>query len=118
MIADYIQSYDDAVTSTCHVDQKVMFIFSMICQKFLLRGSPSLMLFFCLAELESLTGEWVLTDVADNSQRGTSERIREKMVKISQVVRDLEERVREAERRVSAGMASCNYHCCNYHLPL
>ena len=70
--------------------------------------------FFCLAELESLTGEWVLTDVADNSQRGTSERIREKMVKISQVVRDLEERVREAERRVSAGMASC----CNYHLPL
>ena len=56
----------------------------------------------------------MLTDVADNSQRGTSERIREKMVKISQVVRDLEERVREAERRVSAGMASC----CNYHLPL
>ena len=65
----------------------------------------------------------MLTDVADNSQRGTSERIREKMVKMSQmqsaaaarpvdvvgrdeVVRDLEERVREAERRVSAGMAS------------
>ena len=62
----------------------------------------------------------MLTDVADNSQRGTSERI---MVKMSQmqsaaaarpvdvvgrdeVVRDLEERVREAERRVSAGMAS------------
>ena len=65
----------------------------------------------------------MLTDVADNSQRGTSERIREKMVKMSQmqsaaaarpvdvvgrdeVVRDLEERVREAERRMSAGMAS------------
>ena len=65
----------------------------------------------------------MLIDVADNSQRGTSERIREKMVKMSQmqsaaaarpvdvvgrdeVVRDLEERVREAERRVSAGMAS------------
>ena len=65
----------------------------------------------------------MLTDVADNSQRGTSERIREKMMKMSQmqsaaaarpvdvvgrdeVVRDLEERVREAERRVSAGMAS------------
>ena len=64
----------------------------------------------------------MLTDVADNSQRGTSERIREKMVKMSQntqsavaarpedvagrdkVVRDLEERVREAERRVSAGI--------------
>ena len=70
-----------------------------------------------LAELQSLTGEWVLTDVADNSQRGTSERIREKMVKMAQsaavarpvavtgrdkVMRDL---VREAERRVSAGIA-------------
>ena len=77
-----------------------------------------------LAELQSLAGEWVLTDVADNSQRGTSERIREKMMKMSQmaqsaaaarpvavtgrdkVVRDLEERVREAERRVSAGISS------------
>ena len=68
----------------------------------------------------------MLTDVADNSQRGTSERIREKMVKMSQntqsaviarpvgvagrdkVVRDLEERVREAERRVSAGIIISN----------
>ena len=50
-----------------------------------------------LAELQSLTGEWVLTDVADNSQRGTNERIRKKM-------KDLEERVRKAERRVSAGI--------------
>ena len=65
----------------------------------------------------------MLTDVADYSRRGTSERIREKMVKMSQmaqsaaaarpvdvtgrdkVVRDLEERVREAEMRVSAGIA-------------
>ena len=46
----------------------------------------------------------MLTDVADNSQRGTSERIREKMVKMNQVVRDQEERVREAERRLSAGI--------------
>ena len=68
----------------------------------------------------------MLTDVADNSQRGTSERIREKMVKMSQmaqsaaaarpvdvvgrdkIVRDLEERVREAERRMSAGMVRCS----------
>ena len=67
----------------------------------------------------------MLTDVADNSQRGTSERIREKMVKMSQntqsavaarpvdvagrdkLVRDLEERVRKAERRMSAGMVRC-----------
>ena len=64
---------------------------------------------FCyLAELQSLTGEWVLTDVADNSQRGTSERIREKMVKMNQVVRDQGERVREAERRVSTGIIISN----------
>ena len=56
----------------------------------------------------------MLTDVADNSQRGTSERIREKMMKMSQMAqsaaaarpvavvgRDMEERVREAERRVA-----------------
>ena len=65
----------------------------------------------------------MLTDVADNSQRGTSERIREKMVKMSQmqsavaarpvdvvgrdkIVRDLEERV--TERRISAGMVKCS----------
>ena len=30
------------------------------------------------------TGEWVLTDVADNRSRGFSERMREKMVKIRQ----------------------------------
>ena len=72
-----------------------------------------------LAELQSLTGEWLLTDAADNSQQGTSERIREKMSQMAQsaaaakpagrdkVVRDLKE---EVERRVLAGiaMASCN----------
>ena len=31
-----------------------------------------------------LTGEWVLTDVADNTQLGTRERIRDKMEKLSQ----------------------------------
>ena len=64
------------------------------------------------------TSEWVLTDVANNSQRGTSQRLREKMAKISQAaahssgataavsttgegqrVREAEERVREAEGR-------------------
>ena len=76
-----------------------MFIFSKNGQ----RGSLSftMLLFCCLVELQSPIGEWVLTDVADNSQRGTSERIREKMVKMSQVVR-------EAERRVSAGIIISN----------
>ena len=50
----------------------------------------------------------MLTDVADNSQRGTSERIWEKMARMSQVKRDQEERVREAERRVSAGIIISN----------
>ena len=62
--------------------------------------------------------EWVLTDVADSRQLGTSERIRDKMVKLhlanhsstaatpvatigreGMMVRDLEERVRSAEGR-------------------
>ena len=51
----------------------------------------------------------MLTDVTDNSQRGTSERIREKMMRMmSQVMRDQEERVREAERRMSAGIIISN----------
>ena len=64
----------------------------------------------------SLTKEWVLTDVADSSQLGTSERIKDKMVKLrlanhsstavtpvatigreGMVMGDLEERVRSAE---------------------
>ena len=56
------------------------------------------------------TGEWVLTDVADHTQRGSSQRIREKMMRLSQAAhsspalqrgagRELEGRVREAERR-------------------
>ena len=50
------------------------------------------------------TGEWVLTDVADHTQRGSSQRIREKMMRLSQAAHSspaggaLEGRVREAER--------------------
>ena len=66
----------------------------------------------------SPTREWVLTDVADSRQLGTSERIRDKMVKLrlanhsstaatpvatigreGMMVRDLEERIRAAEGR-------------------
>ena len=62
-----------------------------------------------------LTGEWVLTDVADNTQLGTRERIRDKMEKLSQatltsapkvggaidggVAQESDRRVEEAERR-------------------
>ena len=62
-----------------------------------------------------LTGEWVLTDVADNTQLGTRERIRDKMEKLSQATltsatkvggavdggmsQESERRVEEAERR-------------------
>ena len=62
-----------------------------------------------------LTGEWVLTDVADNTQLGTRERIRDKMEKLSQatltsaakvgeavdrgMAQESERRVEEAERR-------------------
>ena len=60
-----------------------------------------------------LTGEWVLTDVADNTQLGTRERIRDKMEKLSQATltsaakvggaidggMESERRVEEAERR-------------------
>ena len=78
------------------------------------------------------TSEWVLTDVANNSQRGTSQRLREKMVKISQAAhnsgataaasttgkgqrvreakgraREAEGRVREAEGRVREVVARC-----------
>ena len=64
-----------------------------------------------------LTGEWVLTDLADNTQLGTRERIRDKMEKLSQATltsaakvggaicidggmsQESERRVEEAERR-------------------
>ena len=62
-----------------------------------------------------LTGEWVLTDVADNTQLGTRERIRDKMEKLSQatltsavkvggaidggMAQESDRRVEEAERR-------------------
>ena len=48
--------------------------------------------------------EWILTDVADKTQRGTSERIREKMTRLSHEVaknkQEAERRVLEAERRM------------------
>ena len=66
------------------------------------------------------TREWVLTDMTESNERGSSQHIREKMVKLSQathrsvsipvapraergVVRELEDRVREAERRAEEG---------------
>ena len=70
-----------------------------------------------MSDGDTIPGEWVLTDIADNSQRGSSQRIREKMVRLSQatntsaampvasiraergVVKKLEDRIREAEGR-------------------
>ena len=54
-------------------------------------------------------GEWVLTDLADSSQLGTSQRVREKMVKMSQathtstatpVAATRGERMEEKDRRI------------------
>ena len=57
------------------------------------------------------TKQWVLTDVADNSQRGTKERIRQKREILQQITvssaatsqqstgREMEQRVQEAEER-------------------
>ena len=42
---------------------------------------------FSLPDTERRGSEWVVVDVANNSQRGTSERIREKMLKISEMAR-------------------------------
>ena len=39
---------------------------------------------YCHVNSECLSGEWVLTDVADSSQLGTSQRMRKKMLKMSQ----------------------------------
>ena len=60
--------------------------------------------------IDQVGSEWELVGVANNSQRGTGERVREKMLKISEIARDnkaeesshankraLEERVKEAE---------------------
>ena len=44
--------------------------------------------------------EWILTDVADKTQRGTSKRIREKMTRLSQFTQEAEMRVLEADRRM------------------
>ena len=42
---------------------------------------------FSLPDTERRGSEWVMVGVANNSQRGTSERIREKMLKISEMAR-------------------------------
>ena len=64
----------------------------------------------CPSPGSPLTREWVLTDVADNTQLGTMERIRDKMEKLSQatltaaakvggaIAQESERRVEEAER--------------------
>ena len=70
----------------------------------------------CPSPSGPLTGEWVLTNVADNTLLGTRERIRDKMEKLSQatftsaakvgglidgrMAQESERRVEEAERRV------------------
>ena len=62
----------------------------------------------CILNTGQIGSEWVLVGVATNSQRGTNERIREKMVNISEIarVRDdngaevLHERTEEAEAAV------------------
>ena len=51
--------------------------------------------------MSASTGEWVLTDVAGMSQLGTRERITEKNTKKSEMITKLEQRVREAERRMT-----------------
>ena len=44
--------------------------------------------------------EWILTDVADKTQLGTSKRIREKMTKLSQFTHEVSKSKQEAEMRV------------------
>ena len=44
--------------------------------------------------------EWILTDVADKTQIGTSKRIREKMTRLSQFTHEVSKNQQEAERRV------------------
>ena len=41
----------------------------------------------CILNTDQVGPEWILVGVANNSQRGTSERIREKMLKISEKAR-------------------------------
>ena len=62
----------------------------------------------CILNTGQIGSEWVLVGVATNSQRGTNERIREKMVNISEIARArddngaevLHERIEEAEAAV------------------
>ena len=50
---------------------------------------------------ESCTNEWKLVDVANNSQRGSDERVRRKMEKIKQLAREAASRNVVAELGVS-----------------
>ena len=62
----------------------------------------------CILNTGQLGSEWVLVGMANNSQRGTNERVREKMVSISEIARArddngaevLHERIEEAETAV------------------
>ena len=62
----------------------------------------------CILNTGQLGSEWVLVGMANNSQRGTSQRVREKMVSISEIARArydsgaevLHERIEEAETAV------------------
>ena len=71
----------------------------------------------CIISIGQVGSEWEVVGVANNSQRGTSERVREKMLKMSEIARAaidnraggqpektaqraLEERVEEAEATV------------------
>ena len=50
---------------------------------------------------ESCTNEWKLVDVANNSQRGSDERVRRKMEKIKQLAREAASRSVVAELALS-----------------
>ena len=63
-------------------------------------------LYFVDTDLNDSQAKWILTDIADKTQRGTSKRMREKIAKLSQlahtIVRNKEEsemRSKEAEDR-------------------
>ena len=59
-----------------------------------------LLLLFYVIEKDSNDplAEWILTDVADKTQRGTSKRIREKMTRLSEFTHEVTKNQQEAER--------------------
>ena len=50
--------------------------------------------------------EWILTDMAEKTQRGTNKRIREKMTKLSQFTHVITRSKQDAERRVQKALKS------------